>query len=159
MHLGYGRISSDILILSHLILAMFLGSLLVCVLWWGGVISFWRLAEEVFSQGFGGWGGVPPLQSFSCRGLCFCYPRKLWLKWEVTSLNSNFSYFWVKGVKLTSARIGHGAGLWHDDTHDSLTGCFLPHIVVGLFPGFKRVAGHFPLLSTAAFYFIFIYLW
>lgn len=35
--------------------------------------------------------------------------------------------------------------------HDSLLGCFLPHIAVGFFSCFERVAGNCPLLLVAAF--------
>lgn len=101
MPLGYGRAASNILILSHLILAILSlpGSLFLCVCWRGVVVSFWGLAWGRLYRGFRAGGGVSLLFQVSCAADSTCCPRKLWLKREVPSPNSSFSYFRAKGVR------------------------------------------------------------
>ena len=94
--------------------------------------------------------GVPPLQKVLCSCLCFCYPRELWLKQEVTC-QAQTSHAFRQRESGNTVTKGHAAGLGGDSAPDSLTGCFLPHVAVGLCTGFGRVAGNFPLLLTVLF--------
>ena len=121
--------SSSIIILFHLILAIlfFLGRLCVCVLG----INLWALTWGSLSTRM---LGAPPLQRSSAAARASVTPRRCWLKWEVTFRAQISCLFWQMWSSNT-VKTGHGAGLWGHSAPDSLGGCPLPHIALGLLPG------------------------